>query len=135
MEDLQPLIRNLGRIEYGANRRAVAALVAIGGRAVPPLCEALEREDPLVRTWAAHALGRIAQHAPIRELRAALPLLYRYGGPWSFEAPASKRVYRVSAQRIDEATSWVRDFPLPAQPPPPSAGDLPAPAVPPPPDG
>lgn len=123
-----PLCRRLRDPELEVRRRAAEALGKIAAApAVVPLCRALEDEDWGVRKRAAFALGRIAQEEPVRELRAALPLLYRYRGAWSFETPDAKRVYRVAAERIHEATAWVQDLPLPGQPPAPAGDNLPLP--------
>src|SRR5947208_8344555 len=86
MEDLARLIQDLERVEYGANRRAVRTLVAIGEPAVPHLCGALEQQNPIVRTWAAEALGKIG------DARAVVSLCNRLK-----DADATVRMWTVRA--------------------------------------
>ncbi|MBI3912217.1 MAG: HEAT repeat domain-containing protein, partial [Armatimonadetes bacterium] len=108
-------------------REAAAALVKIGKPAVPALCVALKDESRDVRQKAAAALGEIAKRDPVLALRAALPRLRQLVGSPSASGDIY-RTYRTALQCIEEATASLKDLPLPAGAPAPSAENLPLPA-------
>ncbi len=96
-------------------------------RAVVPLIAALQDEERRIRRLAATVLEIITTSEPRAEIWGALPLL-RFVAQ-SSESTVIKETCRQAIRHIEKSAATVRNLPLPAAPPLPSAESLPRPAA------
>jgi hypothetical protein len=83
------------------------------GRATLPLIAALEGS---VGFPAAQALHQIAERDPVRELRAALPALHRFGRILGIGTKQMAYCFAL-IDKIEKVTRELGSLPLPARPP------------------
>jgi len=107
----------------------VEALGRLGdSECVGYLCYLLGTEDIAIRLAAARALTCIAEIAPTRDLREAIPALRRYSGRWAFPPEEAREIYRLALAWIERATGENNNLPIPAEPLPARTENLPLPA-------